>query len=236
MWGWQAGFATLQFLRECEWPYDELGPDGIPVGISWLEISIAIMLKLGTYLPVQRKGSDGETYLVFVSSLAAAQMHHTTLVELAQVANSLYHQVLNLIPERMTPDIPEGRVKSLYMLGESFQGTGLLLGPSFPGQERVVQLAQEYIISNRTLLDLGLQGCDQWPRDQRNNQMKWDRGITRPEGWWERWKRFETDRVYHRFWPFSFIRRVEMRETMDAAASTLRQRPGGGPTDKVKRP
>lgn len=182
MWGWQAGFATLQFLRECEWPYDELGPDGIPVGISWLEISIAIMLKLGTYLPVQRKGSDGETYLVFVSSLAAAQMHHTTLVELAQVANSLYHQVLNLIPERMTPDIPEGRVKSLYMLGESFQGTGLLLGPSFPGQERVVQLAQEYILSNRTLLDLGLQGCDQWPRDQRNNQMKWDRGITRPEG------------------------------------------------------
>ncbi len=122
MWGWQASFAALQFLKECEWPYDELGPEGIPIGLSWLEVGIAIMIKLGTYLPVKRQGSDGETYLVFLPSLAAAQMHHVTLSELAQVANSLYHQVLNLIPERLTPDIPEGRVKSLYMLGEPGNG------------------------------------------------------------------------------------------------------------------
>ena len=164
----------LQFLKECEWPYDELGPEGIPIGLSWLEVGIAIMIKLGTYLPVKRQGSDGETYLVFLPSLAAAQMHHVTLSELAQVANSLYHQVLNLIPERLTPDIPEGRVKSLYMLGESFQGTGLLLRPYFPSQETVVSLAQQYILSNRTLLDLNLPGCEQWPIDQRRNQTKWD--------------------------------------------------------------
>ena len=182
MWGWQASFAALQFLKECEWPFEELGPEGIPIGISWLEIGIAIMLKLGTYLPIQRVGSDGETYLVFLPSLAAAQMHHVTLSELAQVANSLYHQVLNLIPERLTPNIPEGRVKSLYMLGESCQGTGLLLRPAFPDQAKVVELAQQYILSNRQLLDLQLNGCDQWPMDQKKNHLKWDRRNNKARG------------------------------------------------------
>ena len=174
MWGWQTAFATYKFFQSCAWPTNTVGPEDIAVGISWMEIAIGIMIQLNTYLPVKRKDVSGVDKLVFLRNLGEAQQHGVTLTELSQVGYSLVKQVCNLIPERLFPDVPTGRVKSSYMLGEGHQTMGLLLRPCFEHQERVVQHLSDFIQSRRQMLDLNLPGCDQWGVDKRLNHLSWN--------------------------------------------------------------
>ena len=139
-----------------------------------MEIAIGIMIQLNTYLPVKRKDVSGVDKLVFLRNLGDAQQHGVTLTELSQVGYSLVKQVCNLIPERLFPDVPTGRVKSSYMLGEGHQTMGLLLRPCFEHQERVVQHLSDFIQSRRQMLDLNLPGCDQWGVDKRLNHLSWN--------------------------------------------------------------
>ena len=173
MWGWQTAFATYKFFQSCAWPTNTVGPENIAVGISWMEIAIGIMIHLETYLPIKRPDGTGAERLVFLTNLGDAQQHGVTLTELAQTGYSLTKQICNLIPERLFPDVPTGRVKSLYMMGESYQCMGLMLRPTFEHQERVVQHISDFIQSQRQLLDLGLPGCEQWSVDKQFNDMLW---------------------------------------------------------------
>ena len=149
VWGWQVAAAAFQFLRSCKWPSQVHGPTIKPVGISWLEVALGIMYKMGTYLPIKRMTADGDVRLVYLSSYDMAVAHKTTLSEQAETASLIMQHILTLVPERLVPHIPRGRVRSLYMLGETYMCTGWLIRPAFHDQRNILQVAKRYIENGR---------------------------------------------------------------------------------------
>eukprot|EP00435_Cladocopium_sp_Y103_P016701 s2818_g4.t1 len=141
--GQQVAIATLKFLRQCKWPTEVYGPLPEPIGISWLEIALGIMLGLEAYLPVKRQDASGAFYPVFLKTFTDAKLHHTTMTEQSEQARYIFGQVTDLVPERLFPDTPRGQVKSLYMLGETCFTPGLLLRPSYPRQGQVLRFLRQ---------------------------------------------------------------------------------------------
>eukprot|EP00435_Cladocopium_sp_Y103_P033463 s2507_g8.t1 len=175
--GQQVAFATLKFLMQCKWPTHEYGPLPDPVGISWLEIALAIMLELGAYLPVKRLNSEGEPYPVFLHTYTDAMTHHTTTTEQSEQARFIFAHVNDMVPERLYPDVPRGQVKSLYMMGDMYFTTGLLLRPAFPTQQRVMSLVKQILKSNRSIADLGFSRKQQWQKDLDKTNWPWTKRL-----------------------------------------------------------
>ena len=179
VWGWQAAAAAFQFLRSCKWPSQVHGPTIKPVGISWLEVALGIMYKMGTYLPIKRITADGDVRLVYLSSYDMAEAHKTTLSEQAETASLLMQHILTLVPERLVPHIPRGRVRSLYMLGETYMCTGWLWRPAFDDQRNIMQVAKRYIENGRILPDLHFTTKPQWQTDAKKMNLSWHERMSR---------------------------------------------------------
>eukprot|EP00435_Cladocopium_sp_Y103_P074766 s399_g51.t1 len=169
--GQQVAYATLKFLRQCQWPTVEFGPLPEPVGISWLGIAFGIMLELGAYLPVKRQDANGAFYPVFLPTFTDARLHHTTMTEQSEQARYIFGHVTDLVPERLFPDTPRGQVRSLY--SETGFTTGLLLRPCIPRQRRVLELVKQYLESNRQVVNLEFSGTTQWLIDRDRVNWRW---------------------------------------------------------------
>ena len=179
VWGWQVAAAAFQFLRSCKWPINDHGPTSKPIGISWLEVALGIIDKMGTYLPVKRITADGDVRLVYLSSYEMAVAHQTTLSEQAETASLIMQHILTMVPERLIPNTPRGRVRSLYMLGETYMCTGWLLRPAFDNQRGILQIAKRYIENGRILPDLQLPTKQQWRTDAVKMNLTWHERISR---------------------------------------------------------
>lgn len=164
--GLQAAWACQQWLLSCKWPTRYIGPDNKVVGITWIEVALAIARQMRTFLPVRRQNSEGETILLYISNYAEARKHHVTLVEQSETAYTLVRQVLDIIPERLMPDSPFGQVRSMYILGDAGFRGGIQLRPYFEGQAEVTQQTACYLQNNKALPHLYLRGTTQWQSDQ----------------------------------------------------------------------
>ncbi|CAL1159213.1 unnamed protein product [Cladocopium goreaui] len=175
--GLQVAWACQQWLLTCKWPTTYVGPQNKVVGISWIEVALAIMKHLRAYLPVKRQNTDGDTYVIFITNYAQARAHQVTMVEQSETACGLVKQVLDLIPERLTPAVPYGQVRSMYMLGDKGFRSGFQLRPEFEGQREVALQAQWYLQNGKALPRLFEQDCRQWECDQKNAGMTWDKRM-----------------------------------------------------------
>ena len=99
------------------------------------------------------------------------------MVEQSETACGLVKQVLDLIPERLTPAVPYGQVRSMYMLGDKGFRSGFQLRPEFEGQREVALQAQWYLQNGKALPRLFEQDCRQWECDQKNAGMTWDKRM-----------------------------------------------------------
>eukprot|EP00435_Cladocopium_sp_Y103_P029715 s341_g7.t1 len=176
--GQQVAYATLKFLMSCKWPTHEYGPLPDPVGVSWLEIGLGIMLELGAYLPVKRQSADGSYHPVFIHTYADALLHATTMTEQSEQARYIFAHVNDLIPERLLPDIPRGQVKSLYLMGDTYFTTGLMLRPYFAKQREVMCMVRNFLAGSRKVIDMGFRKTAQWQRDFQKADWQWNRRIS----------------------------------------------------------
>eukprot|EP00438_Fugacium_kawagutii_P009916 Skav216409 [mRNA] locus=scaffold457:478079:479827:+ [translate_table: standard] len=171
-WGWQTAAAMVRFLRGCRWPTDVLAADSSP-GLSWWEVAMGVILELGTFLPVRRKTSDGVTMSIWISSYQDACRFQVTMAEQSETVSHLYRQVQGLVPQTLAPSVVRGRVKSMYMLGEMSQNTGLSHRPFYQRQRQVVEHLHRFVHEGRRLPDLG-GNVPQWECDQRRTLEPWD--------------------------------------------------------------
>lgn len=171
--GWQVAFAVMKFLQQFRWPTLEFGPLPEPVGISWTEMAVGMMLELNAYLPVKRQTADGQFVPVFLPTYTDATFHHTSMAEQADMARILFGQVTDLIPERLFPDTRRGQVKSLYMMGESHFAGGLELRPAIPRQDVTMQTVKQFLASDRQLVDFHFPGIEQWQVDKWKSSLTW---------------------------------------------------------------
>lgn len=171
-WGRQSAAAMRQFLRTCRWPTTELGPGGRAYGFSWIELALAVMRHMKAYLPVRRVNDKNQQILVYLTSFQHAKREGVTLTELGETAYYLLQQLQDMIPERVLPEVPKGRNRSLYAMGETRKCNGLLLRPSFEGQAMVVDQVRHYLQHHRQLPELP-EVVPQWPSDVANSHLTW---------------------------------------------------------------
>eukprot|EP00438_Fugacium_kawagutii_P030274 Skav225204 [mRNA] locus=scaffold1041:59681:80585:- [translate_table: standard] len=145
VWGLQVMDAVKGWLVECEWPNsatDTPGPDAL--GISWVEIAISVVLRMGMWLPFPRKHSDGKEYLVQPRTHLEALQAGTCLGEQAWAVSMIFTHFQSLIPQLVWPPVKRGKVLSLTALGHNLKLTGLSLRPSFDNQAQVLDIMQRY--------------------------------------------------------------------------------------------
>lgn len=165
--GFQPAMAVVAWLRSCSWPEEDPISSSLPIGISWPEIALAVMLEMGGYLPVKRKMADtNEHHLLWLDTFGAARLHGVTLSEQGEQVSQLFKQVNKFLPVSAMPLIANGRVRSLYLLGDSQATTGLVRRPSWPSQQRVVNLMRGYLTGGRRLPELSLPANGQWQIDR----------------------------------------------------------------------
>lgn len=148
-WAHPVAQAVVSFFSSCTWPTDSNGEGYNNIGISWIEIAVGIMLHLQAFLPLVRTLSDGESHLVHPGSESDLQTFGATLVEMSTTASRLTEQVRKLLPGSLSPSVERGRVKSMYILGESQYCQGFMTRPSYDLQETVLSACEGYVRNNR---------------------------------------------------------------------------------------
>eukprot|EP00438_Fugacium_kawagutii_P023361 Skav208164 [mRNA] locus=scaffold1044:64123:65856:- [translate_table: standard] len=120
-------------------------PGPVPLGITWVEISLAVILHLGMWLPVLRKQSDGATYVVQPTSHQHALMIGTCIGEQSWIMSQIFSHFQALTPERVIPTVQRGKVLSLTAYGFNLKLGGLSLRPSFSKQGEVIDILKRYV-------------------------------------------------------------------------------------------
>eukprot|EP00438_Fugacium_kawagutii_P004082 Skav227090 [mRNA] locus=scaffold1387:384206:384811:- [translate_table: standard] len=135
-----------EWLLDCSWPGSEHSTPGpTPLGISWVEICLAVVLHLGMWLPVLRKHADGSTYVVQATSHQHALQLGTCIGEQCWIVSQLFTHLQALIPEILMPTVRRGKVQSLTVFGFNLRLGGLSLRPSFAKQGEVITILQRYV-------------------------------------------------------------------------------------------
>eukprot|EP00438_Fugacium_kawagutii_P035675 Skav231660 [mRNA] locus=scaffold823:176737:181197:- [translate_table: standard] len=145
IWGVQICSAIHAWLLECKWPSSPAetpGPDAL--GISWVEITLAVVMKFGMWLPVLRKRADGQEYVVQPCTHTEAQQIGTCMGEQTWIMSQIFTHLQSLVPEKLLPEMTKGKVLSLTALGFNLRLGGWLLRPSFPDQGLVIDALQQY--------------------------------------------------------------------------------------------
>lgn len=164
-WGWQTACALLDFIKTCRWPIDDEAPQGQQVGISWIEMAFGLALTLGTWIPIKRRNKDGEPRLIWIRNHHDAVAHHVTVAEQSEGTARLLRQVQALLGYPIIPSGKQGKVRSLYILGESFMGHGILCRPYFPHQRVMMDMVTESQAHSRKLPRLE-NTVEQWECDR----------------------------------------------------------------------
>eukprot|EP00438_Fugacium_kawagutii_P026378 Skav206099 [mRNA] locus=scaffold2150:368384:371515:- [translate_table: standard] len=169
-WGLQLMWAVQQWIMSCSWPLsEEDSPMDRPVGISWAEISLAIVLQYGAWLPLRRQSHTGQTFLFQPRSTEEALRMKTSLGEQARTASILVTQFRSLVNCEVIPDFRGGKVRSLMMFGFGETIGGLPRRPSYEHQDQVCDLIHSYVqerpksLAGLPQLDLSHTEFDVWP-------------------------------------------------------------------------
>eukprot|EP00438_Fugacium_kawagutii_P018613 Skav234508 [mRNA] locus=scaffold1613:281194:282486:- [translate_table: standard] len=144
-WGLQVFWALQEWLCDCVWPEAATSTPGpVPLGISWVEICVAVALHHNQWLPVLRTRSDGKQYVTQPRSTEEALQIGTCLGEQAWVMSQIFTHYQSLVPQLMTPSLKRGKVLSLTTLGYDLRLTGIDLRPSFSKQNLVITALQQF--------------------------------------------------------------------------------------------
>eukprot|EP00438_Fugacium_kawagutii_P022882 Skav214829 [mRNA] locus=scaffold1772:187456:188673:+ [translate_table: standard] len=172
-WGLQVMHAMQQWLMDCKWPCDALeSPGPRPMGLSWVEVAMAVCIHLGCWLPVPRVYENGEVYLVQPRSHAEALLWKTSLKEQATLVSQVLTQYQNLVVQSTSPPFARLKVRSLLLYGFEIRQHGMSLRPSFGCQNKLSECLQEYVRTHgATLAGLpqlhGDEVLELWPEDMR---------------------------------------------------------------------
>ena len=145
VWGLQVTMACVDWMLSCKWPNDDTEPGGYKLGLSWTEMAIAVSLHFGNWTPVKRHGNDENEYIFQPLSHQDAMHNGVTLAEITKTATHLWQHVRALTPTLLVPKVPLGKVKSLNMQGSPFWTTGLKWRPSYPKQQEVYNVLNNYL-------------------------------------------------------------------------------------------
>eukprot|EP00438_Fugacium_kawagutii_P013119 Skav209590 [mRNA] locus=scaffold1607:162063:167390:- [translate_table: standard] len=141
IWGYQVMEAVQSWVMDCQWPQTvHATPGPVPLGISWVEITIAVVLRLGMWLPVIRRHADGYDYVVQPLTHTQAQQLGTCLGEQAWLMAQIFHHFQSLVPQKVLPPHDKGKVLSLTALGFDLRLGGLSLRPAFSDQATVIDV------------------------------------------------------------------------------------------------
>ena len=168
--------AVNAWLESCEWPDDPETPEE-DVGISWAEISIALALHHGHWLPV-RRDKRGKQYVIQSTTEMELELLDTCLQEQAMQAYSVVQHFWTLVPESVVPDhVSNGRVKSLYIQGFGSWTTGMRRRPWYPKQVEVFHILAAFMEKTNKKLDglplIPLDTFTQWEAEVGLKQSDW---------------------------------------------------------------
>eukprot|EP00438_Fugacium_kawagutii_P016342 Skav208940 [mRNA] locus=scaffold1880:16603:18072:+ [translate_table: standard] len=153
-WGQQCAHAVVEFCQQCVWPAEEEPVGGQHLGISWTELALGLVLFLGTWLPIKRKDRHGDAYLIWIADHQQALAQHVTMAEQSDAAAKLFRHVQMLLGSNIYPPSKFGRVRSLYVMGESYIGKGFSIRPRIPRQTEMLSLLSESIANGRSLPEI----------------------------------------------------------------------------------
>ena len=143
-WGYSIAESVIQWFQHCRWPCNNEGPSGKKMGISWTEICLAISLAHGGWMP-GRRGKGKEERLVHFSNPAEAIAHGSNLAEQTINTWKIVTHIQSLTPQRLWPSmVKQGKVSSLFLLGNPIFTTGFSWRPAFAQQELVANILTEW--------------------------------------------------------------------------------------------
>ena len=138
VWGPAIGIQVGAWLSQCTWLAPDNQHDIADIGMSWMEVAIALCLWLQMVLPVRRKDALGGFYFVCATTFAEAQALGITLSELALQTSTLVSQLVSLTPlDLLPPYVARRRVRAPLALGFGSNSYGWSSRPSIPNQTAV---------------------------------------------------------------------------------------------------
>ena len=134
----------MDFLSKCQWPKDEQGPNNLTMGLAWTEVLLGIALIFGGWPPVRRWVDNIEILVQPRTHQEAKSLGITSSELTAQTVWYVKHTAA-LIDKHIYPmDIQQGKVPSLYLMGNRIWTTGFRFRPIYPGRKRVLQILQQW--------------------------------------------------------------------------------------------
>ena len=138
VWGEEISEMTARWLSTLRWPQEDCEVHPGQVGLSWLEITLSLLLWLKAFPPVRRRQHDASFALCAFDSYTVAVAEGLTLSELSLQCSTLVSQVAALSIHPLTPDWnARARVRSLYLQGFNMHAFGWKFRPKVPNQEQV---------------------------------------------------------------------------------------------------
>lgn len=102
---------------------------------------------------------DGSSKLVPFANTVEARAHGVTLGELGHQFSSFFKQVQTLCATALVPDIERRLIRSVFAQGATFYSYGFAVRPSFPGQDVLARVLQEYLPTQRGQSFVDLPQC-----------------------------------------------------------------------------
>ncbi len=160
--GFSFADAVVAFFKQCQWPNDEIGPQGcLTMGWAWTEVLLGIAMTFGGWPPVRRIINDSETFIQPWNH-QEAQSLGITLAELTAQTVWYVKHVAALVDKDIFPkEIQQGKVSSLYLMGNPIWTTGFRRRPSFPGQSKVIRILKQWFTQYDNLQADDLPDLDQ---------------------------------------------------------------------------
>ena len=155
-WGHSVAESVVQWFQHCQWPNSGVGPQGQSMGISWTEVCLAIVISHGGWLPVRRGKGNNEQVVQFHTTAEAISLD-SNLAEQTVNTWKIVQHIQSLTPQRLWPsEVGQGKVSSLYLLGNPIFTTGFTWRPAFPQQGLVFDILTEWFKKFANIQVVGL--------------------------------------------------------------------------------
>eukprot|EP00438_Fugacium_kawagutii_P004447 Skav232370 [mRNA] locus=scaffold1077:19822:25215:+ [translate_table: standard] len=148
-WGPTWGKFFFDWLLQLRWPSEQSDVEYQHVGITWVELSISLMLYAQQWIPLRRKGLDGKERLVTFTchdDLAGFQVRFS---EFADSLSQMFTQMSSLVDVELHPTALRKLVTACYIQGFSIHSSGLSLRPMLPNQTAVLSTLKTYLADNK---------------------------------------------------------------------------------------
>eukprot|EP00438_Fugacium_kawagutii_P030218 Skav204129 [mRNA] locus=scaffold2473:102891:112311:+ [translate_table: standard] len=123
-WGPTWSRLFLSWIEQLRWPTDDT-LELQEVGVTWIEMSMSLMLTSGMWLPLRRRAQDGKDRLVVFDTYDQLMAYDVSFAEFADTTQQMFTQMAVLRDTALHPPVQRRLVTSGYLQGFSIHSSGL---------------------------------------------------------------------------------------------------------------